>query len=704
MKPYNAILQVLLLLLPTLVNADPVKLYVDTTGNDAALGTITSPVASLQGARVRLRDIRQSQGLQQGAIVTFNAGTYTIQEAVTFSPLDSGTSDGPITFQSAAKAVVTISGGRQIQNWKPEQKLWTAEVPEVKNGSWTFSSLWVNGERRQPARTPNAANPWGDNPPDSDFFRTDGPVLVENRETGKSDKSSTRFRFRPQDIQDWPSLDDAVFVTFHSWATSLTRLKSIDRENNTLEFTGPARWHYTRWQKDQRYFIEHLFEGLDQPGEWYLNKKTGTLYYYPMPGETPENTAVIAPVAQQLLKLTGAPEKNSYVEYLHFIGLNFQYTDFPIAPQGHSDSQAAFKVHAAVQTLGARHCSFENITIAHTGNYALWFGRGSQHNSLKHSELTDLGAGGVRIGEGASPPTPLEAADHNTIDNNFIHQGGLIFREAVGVWIGRSSHNNITHNEIADFRYTGISVGWSWGYKESSAHHNQIAYNHIHHIGLSQLNDMGGIYCLGVSPGTVLRGNLIHDVISHPRLYGGWGLYTDEGSTGILLEDNLVYNTSTGGFHQHYGRDNIIRNNIFAYSHGPQIIRTRDEEHNSFTFQNNIVYFNTGKTLGSSWKNGNWIMDNNTYWDTSGESPDFSGRTFEEWQSQGNDTHSIIADPGFIDPQNADFRLKPNAAALNTGFKPFDYTKAGLYGEKTWVTKPKNIERPPFTPPSSKGN
>ena len=87
-------------------------------------------------------------------------------------------------------------------------------------------------------------------------------------------------------------------------------------------------------------------------------------------------------------------------------------------------------------------------------------------------------------------------------------------------------------------------------------------------------------------------------------------------------------------------------------------------------------------------------MDNNTYWDTSGESPDFSGRTFEEWQSQGNDTHSIIADPGFIDPKNADFRLKPNAAALNTGFKPFDYTKAGLYGEKTWVTKPKNIERP----------
>jgi len=688
------------LLMPWAVNAEPVQLYVSTLGDDAASGAEDAPLASLVGARDRLRALRSAQGVPDGAMVTFGGGVYPVRKAVVFTPEDSGTAEGPIIFQSGPEVRAVISGGRRVDGWKQKGDLWVTTLPEVKEGAWSFSSLWANGVRRQPARTPNPANPWGDNPPDSDFFRVAGPVRVEYPELGKQVSSKTQFHYREEDIGQWDSLEDAVFVTFHSWATSLTRLKSIDRKEHILEFTGAARWEYTRWQRDQRYFIEHLFEGLDQPGEWYLNKKTGKLYYYPMPGEAMEQTEIIAPVARQLLKLIGAPKDESYVEYLQFKGLDFQHTEFPIGPWGHNDGQAASKVHAAVETVGARYCTFENLAVSRLGNYGVWFRQGSQYNVLRHSEITDLGAGGVRIGEGVNPASPGEATEYNVVDNNFIHEGGRVFREAVCVWVGRSSHNDVTHNEISDFRYTGVSVGWSWGYAESSAHHNRIAYNHIHHIGLSQLNDMGGIYCLGVSPGTVLRGNVIHDVISHPRLYGGWGIYTDEGSSDILLENNLVYNTSTGGFHQHYGRDNIIRNNIFAYSHGPQIIRTREEDHNSFTFQNNIIYFNTGKPLGSNWQNGNWVMDNNVWWDTTSQVLDFRGRSFEEWQAQGHDTHSIIADPGFIDGEAGDFRLKPDATALSRGFKPFDYTEAGLYGDSDWVAKPKAKVRPAFTPPA----
>lgn len=685
--------------LPLAATAAPLQLYVSPDGSDNAGGAINTPLASFTGARDRIRALRSTSDLSEGVVVTFAEGVYPVQEAVLFTPEDSGTEEAPIIFRAASNTEAIISGGRQINNWIREGAFWVTTVPEVRAGTWTFSNLWVNGDRRQPARTPNAANPWGDEPPDSDFFKAAGSVMVENKDTGKQVKSSTKFHYRDSDIQDWASLDDAIVITFHSWATSLMRLKSVDREQKILEFTGPARWAYGRWQPDQRYFIEHLFEGLDQPGEWYLNKKTGKLYYYPMPDEEIEEVEVVAPVTQQLLKLTGDAEAQSYVEHIRFEGLRFQHTAFPIAAAGHSDSQAAFKVNAAIELVGARHCAIENATLSHLGNHGVWFRRGSQHNVLRHCEITDLGAGGVRIGEGSSPETPEEATEYNVVDNNFIHEGGRVFRSAVGVWIGRSSYNDVTHNEICDFRYTGVSVGWSWGYAESSAHHNQIAYNHIHHIGRGQLNDMGAIYCLGVSPGTVLRGNLIHDVISHPRLYGGWGLYTDEGSTDILLEDNLVYNTTTGGFHQHYGRDNMIRNNIFAYSHGPQIIRTRDEDHNSFTFRNNIVYFNTGRTLGSNWKNGNYVMDNNVYWDTTGQVMDFSGRSFEEWRAQGNDQHSVVADPGFVDGPSGDFRLKKDALALTRGFKAFDFEKAGLYGDDSWVAKPKLITRPYFTPP-----
>jgi hypothetical protein len=647
---------------------------------------------SIADARDTIRELR-NQSVEQSFIVDIAAGEYFIEEAIEFLPQDSGTEEHPILYRAEKGKDVTIHGGRAIQGWEKEGDLWVADIPLVREGQWTFSSLWVNGERRQPARTPNPLNPWGDSPPDSDFFHTAAPVIEGDA------KSSTKFIYQEGDIQDWSSLEDAVFVTFHSWATSLTRVKSIDREKRIVEFTGPARWTYGRWQSDQRYFVEHLFEALDQPGEWYLNKKTGKLYYFPMPGEKIRKTTAVAPVAQQLLKLTGKPEAGEYVEHLHFEGINVQYTEYSIAPEGHSDAQAAFKVSAAVELLGARHCSFNKVSIKNVSNHGIWLRRGSKHNTVRHCEITDLGAGGVRIGEGGSPATPDEATEHNVVDNNFIHEGGRIFRSAVGVWIGRSSHNTVSHNEICDFRYTGVSVGWSWGYAESSAHHNRITDNHIHHIGLSQLNDMGGIYCLGISPGTVLSGNLIHDVISHPRLYGGWGLYTDEGSTDILLENNLVYNTSTGGFHQHYGRDNIVRNNIFAYSHGPQIIRTREEEHSSFSFENNIVYFNTGQALGSNWRNGKWTIDHNVYWDTTGQDIQFSGRSFEEWQAQGNDVNSLVADPGFVNGQAGDFRLKPDAAALKIGFKPFDFSQAGLYGDPEWVAKPKAKVRPAFTPP-----
>jgi hypothetical protein len=187
---------------------------------------------------------------------------------------------------------------------------------------------------------------------------------------------------------------------------------------------------------------------------------------------------------------------------------------------------------------------------------------------------------------------------------------------------------------------------------------------------------MGGVYTLGISPGTVVEGNVIHDITS--RDYGGWGLYTDEGSTGIVMRKNLVYRTSSGGFHQHYGRDNLIENNVFAMARDWQLQRTRVENHTSFRFEKNIVWWNSSAPLirHSDWLN-QLVTKSNCYWNASGPVVFNRGHDLAARQTAGQDLGSIVADPKFKDPEKGDFTLQPGSPALAIGFEPLDLAAAG---------------------------
>jgi hypothetical protein len=259
-----------------------------------------------------------------------------------------------------------------------------------------------------------------------------------------------------------------------------------------------------------------------------------------------------------------------------------------------------------------------------------------------------------------------------------------------------TSNNLVSHNEIHHGWYTGVSVGWVWGYKPSVSQHNIIEYNHIHHIGGDGLlSDMGGIYTLGVSPGTVIRNNLIHDV--NANHYGGWGIYNDEGTTHILIENNIVYNTKFAPYNIHYAKEVTVRNNIFALGKLEQVSRTRMEPHRSVFFENNIVYWKEGELFSKNWKdepyqfhtyangknpelNSTFEINYNLYYNPvlSLDSVKFNGQTFPQWQTRGKDTHSMYADPQFVDAQKFDFRLKPGSPAFKLGFRTIDMTNVGV--------------------------
>ena len=240
-------------------------------------------------------------------------------------------------------------------------------------------------------------------------------------------------------------------------------------------------------------------------------------------------------------------------------------------------------------------------------------------------------------------------------------------------------------NIFHDFYYTGISIGWTWGYGTALASNNTVEFNHVHHIGVKSdgdgpiLSDMAGIYTLGKQPGTTIRNNLWHDMAG--IRYGGWGIYFDEGSSGILAESNVVYRTTHGGFHQHYGETNVVRNNIFAFARDHQIQRTRNEPHQSFAFVTNIVYFDTGVLLTGDLGGDQYLFDWNVYFDARPDAKPDQLRvgpcTWQQWLERGHDRHSLVTDPLFVAPQQNDFRLQANSPALKIGFHPIDLSHVG---------------------------
>ena len=600
------------------------------------------PLPSLTAARDRVRELRK-QGKRGAMTVEIRGGTYHLSEPFTLTADDSET-----TYGAYQREHPIISGGERIDGWKQgEGKLWTASA----NGR--FRELFVGGRRTQRARTPT-----------NGFYRIDGP---------SSQDKPFLLKFRGNEVKkSWEGKGVEV-VALLAWAEIRMPIASVDEANHTARLTGNPR--PSNKELDARYWIENAPDALDAPGEWFHDEANKLLKYWPVPGDDLMKDEVVVPRLQQLVRVEGKPEAGQLVHDVVFRGLDFRHTDWSMEANGYADTQAAIEATAAFEATGAENISIEHCTFAQMGGYGIWFGRGSKRNRVVNTEIFDMGAGGVKLGETRMRDNPSERNSENVITDNDIHDLGLVYPAAVGIWVGQSSGNTLSHNHIHDLYYTAISVGWTWGYAANQCSGNKIEYNHLHDIGRNMLSDMGAIYTLGVQPGTVIRNNVIHDIYSFT--YGGWGIYPDEGSSNILIENNIVYRTKSAGFHQHYGRENIVRNNVFAFGKEFQLMRTRAEPHLSFTFENNIVYFDEGRLLGSNWTGDHFRMEKNIYWDTRGNELQFSGRSWQEWQKEGHDAGSAIADPMFVNARSYNFKPLPDSPALKLGFKPIETEDVG---------------------------
>lgn len=674
------------LLLSTIAMA--ADIHVAPSGNDQAAGTAAAPFATIDRAKQATRDLLR-KGVKEEIRVVLN-GEFQLTQPIVLEPADSGTAAAPIVYTSAPGRPAVISGGRSITGWKQDGKFWTVEIADVKAGKWKFNQLFVNGQARPRARTPNEG-----------FLRV-AACPEGTPKTANYHKDCQSFQFAPGDLRaDWTNLHDVEVIVYHFWTDSHLPIQSINPEKNLVVFAHKAGKVFTDdfTENGARYVVDNVFEGLDQPGEWYLNRRTGVLYYLPKPGETLGQVEFVAPVAPALLELRGRPTQGQFVEHVAFRNIVFQYTNFSLPPGNSNDQQGSASVTAAVALVGARHCRFEQCSFTRLGNWGVDLSRGCADTVFAGNDVGYVAAGGFRVNGGNDQNSPVERTARITLEDNHVHHYGQVYPSAVGILLMHAEGCRVVHNDIHDGYYTGVSIGWVWGYGRSVSRDNEIAWNHIHHIGHGLLSDMGGIYTLGVSPGTALRSNLIHDVDANQ--YGGWGIYFDEGTTHILAENNVVYRTKFAPFNIHFAKETTVRNNIFALGRLEQASRGRMEPHKSVYFENNIVYWREGELFSKNWKDSPYDFyrspikgpgktglqqmtstfdcDWNLYFNPTLklDAVKFNGGTWAEWQKRGKDRNSLYADPKFADPDKGDFRLTADSPALKLGFRPVDLTGVG---------------------------
>ena len=667
---------------------DILRLYVSPAGNDRWSGLLPAPaadgsdgpVATPAGARDALRRFRAARGgLDRPVTVELAAGVYELSETLRFAPEDGGTEACPVRYAAAAGAAPVISGGRRIGGWRETQhaglRCWVADLPDVAAGRWTLTRLYVKDIPRPHPRLPKTG-----------FYRFTGVA-------GFSDagftwcKGPDRANFAAGEIRRWHNWEDAELVSYQLWFDTHHRFKAIDEEAGLAVFRAKSLGSL----KDERgefarYFVENVFEALDTPGQWYLDRRAGRLYYLPLPNETPAATAVTAPRLAELVRLQGEGAKR--VAHLRFENLTFAHQHWELPPDCPGYVQAAFGVPGAIILEGAEDCAFYGCTVAHINGYGLEVLAGSTRNVIAACTVHDAGAGGVKIGHeqmvrvnettvGCAPVDDDVPALATTVADCTVRDCGHLYPSAIGLWVGNSGWNRLLHNHIFNCTYTGISCGWTWGYAPTRTVGNRIEFNHIHHINDREiLSDNGGIYTLGIQPGLVLRGNVIHDISCYG--YGAWGIYPDEGSSGLRIEQNLVCGTKRAAFSTHYGRDNLVRHNIFALSREEHLNLGKLEQHRTTVFRRNVCAFANGRVTGLSVRLGHHTAEDNLYWTLDGSHLSFGGHSLAVQQEKGQNLGAVVADPLFTDAAGGNFALRADSPALRMGFKPFDWRAAGV--------------------------
>ena len=765
-----------------------VTYYVAPNGNDTWSGTLAAPngagtdgpFATFNHARAAVQSLNK-KGLTQ-VTVLFRAGTYYLPQTIQFTAADSGTSSLSIVYQNFPGETPVISGGMRVTNWtNVTGNTWKVTLP---TSTQYFENLFYNGVRRLRPRPGGAVGAFY-RVANTVYLSNPGPPAAAPNAncavyiSGSGWECFDRFQYNPSDpiSGSWKNLapaagnpcgqaagnqaivGDIEVLDFEQNITSKLRIGCIDTTNHIAYMTGPTSFTQNNPGRSgfiagNRYLVDNVEDYLTLPGQWFLDRSTTswTLTYLANPGENPNTDLVIVPQISQVLVA-------SQLEYVTFRGLTFEHDNYTIPAAGHPSTELEPDITAAVSFQNSQYITFDSGTVTQVSGTGIEFiscvapaspaycasiasGGATGYNTIENSAIFDIGVLGIRIGDPYVPAnTDANVPQSFLVQNNVVEGYGRTIPASFGIGQGEGHDNVYTHNDVYDGYHCAISISEeatnTTKLDSIGNANNIISFNHVYNLLQGIMNDAGSIRILAgngahTPPGNKILNNKVHDTtdasIQDSNGYGGDGIYLDNQTGLVQVENNLVYRVSASAVEMVQGpslpnQANTIQNNILAYAR-IAMVRISTPYPNGVptaitqnaVVENNLFYFDRAFTSNPSFMvQGGCLYaggvaytqfqewSSNMYWRTDGafaadlkafavqpspatgnnapcatNSNKFTFYTFAQWQTQeAEDAQSLVQNPGFNNPTYPADDYSLSKGSPGVGFVVFDPTQAG---------------------------
>lgn len=696
-------------------NAIGSTFYVATNGNDQWSGTLLQPAtsgddgpfATIHQARNVIRKLKKN-GSRDAYTVYVRGGVYQLKQTLFLDLEDSGSETNPLVFKAFENEKPILSGAIKITDFKHyKDGIYKSDVEKIVNID-DVHQLYSDGDLQILARYPNM-----------DLYNPIGGGFLYVKKLA-NEGSQREFIYQNSFHYPWSNLSEIQLVIFpgNNWTNNTLTGIRINKYNQTITLNEDTSHEIKPFN---RYFFQNVFEELDSPREWYFDRQSKVLYFWPESYKSLETVSI--PFLKSILEIRG--DVNGSLSHIQFEGFTLEGC-----------------YGSSIVVRNAQEIDISGNTIYNAGKFGVEI-VGGYSNTILGNDIYNVGGGGIKIGiSDLDNPEPGQ----NRAENNYIHHVGRIFKNSSGIDC-RGVGNVVAHNRIQYTPRMGITF--------NGRDHN-IEYNHVHHVN-QETQDSGVIYCSQIDwtkRGNVVRYNYLHNSGGYGRSdnTGKWqspietyGIYLDDWTSGTQVYGNIIADTASGGIFIHGGRDNDIENNVImdggylgqmvysAYlrSHPtatrllPEMFSKIDAAASSkYPLLSSIKDVQTGTKMY-----GNSFMRNIVYF-TSQESPlfgiynDFDFETtlsdynvifhnnfpllipflkekadqqWATWKDKGFDRNSIIADPKFVDVTNNDFRLSSQSPALKLGFKPIPIEQIGIYEHPkraSWPVAPYRLVAP----------